>query len=132
MESWNSGIESSIKPTDVEREVRESLIQNDANNNQVIPSWNDLNDIYESRWNKDKEKFQKELRANFFSLVERFASGKQELYMLSVSGQREKQYIRAFLELFESGYAPHVGDAERVAGRKVKRLYVTLPQNYHD
>ena len=132
MESWNSSIESSIKPTDVEREVRESLIQNDANNNQVIPSWNDLNDIYESRWNKDKEKFQKELRANFFSLVERFASGKQELYMLSVSGQREKQYIRAFLELFESGYAPHVGDAERVAGRKVKRLYVTLPQNYHD
>ena len=132
MESWNSSIESSIKPTDVEREVRESLIQNDANNNQIIPSWNDLNDIYESRWNKDKEKFQKELRANFFSLVERFASGKQELYMLSVSGQREKQYIRAFLELFESGYAPHVGDAERVAGRKVKRLFVTLPQNYHD
>ena len=70
MESWNSSIESSIKPTDVEREVRESLIQNDANNNQIIPSWNDLNDIYESRWNKDKEKFQKELRANFFSLVE--------------------------------------------------------------
>ena len=126
MESWNSSIESSIKPTDVEREVRESLIQNDANNNQIIPSWNDLNDIYESRWNKDKEKFQKELRANFFSLVERFASGKQELYMLNISGQREKQYIRAFLELFESGYAPHVGDAERVAGRKVKRLFVTL------
>ena len=132
MESWNSSIESSIKPTDVEREVRESLIQNDANSNQIIPTWNDLNDIYESRWNKDKEKFQKELRANFFSLVERFASGKQELYMLSVSGQREKQYIRAFLELFESGYAPHVGDAERVAGRKVKRLFVTLPHNYHD
>ena len=52
--------------------------------------------------------------------------------MLSVSGQREKLYIRAFLELFESGYAPHVGDAERVAGRRVKRLFVTLPHNYHD
>jgi len=132
MENWNSSIESSTKPTDVEREVRESLIQNDANSNQIIPTWNDLSDIYESRWNKDKEKFQKELRVNFFSLVERFASGKQELYMLSVSGQREKLYIRAFLELFESGYAPHVGDAERVAGRKVKRLFVTLPHNYHD
>ena len=132
MENWNSSIESSTKPTDVEREVRESLIQNDGNNNQIIPTWNDLSNIYESRWNKDKEKFQKELRANFFSLVERFASGKQELYMLSVSGQREKLYIRAFLELFESGYAPHVGDAERVAGRKVKRLFVTLPHNYHD
>ena len=123
--------ESSIKPTDVEREVRESLIKNDSNT-KAIPSWNDLSNHYESRWNKDKEKFQKELRANFFSLVERFASGKQELFMLSVSGQREKLYIRAFLELFESGYAPHVGDAERVAGRRVKRLFVTLPHNYHD
>ena len=102
MENYNSSIESSTKPTDVEREVRESLIQNDDNNNQIIPTWNDLSNIYESRWNKDKEKFQLELRANFFSLVERFASGKQELYMLSVSGQREKLYIRAFLELFES------------------------------
>ncbi len=123
---------SSVKPTDVEREVRESLIKNDSDNTNAIPSWNDLSTIYESRWNKDKEKFQKELRANFFSLVERFASGKQELFMLSVSGQREKLYIRAFLELFESGYAPHVGDAERVAGRRVKRLFVTLPHNYHD
>lgn len=121
---------SSIKPTDVEREVRESLINNDAN--KTIPSWNDLSQHYESRWNKDKEKFQKELKANFFSLVERFASGKQELFMLSVSGQREKLYIRAFLELFESGYAPHVGDAERVAGRRIKRLFITLPHNYHD
>lgn len=121
---------SSIKPTDVEREVRESLIKSDAN--KIIPSWNDLSQHYESRWNKDKEKFQKELKANFFSLVERFASGKQELFMLSVSGQREKLYIRAFLELFESGYAPHVGDAERVAGRRIKRLFVTLPHNYHD
>ena len=123
---------SSVKPTDVEREVRESLIKNDSDNTNAIPSWNDLSTIYESRWNRDKEKFQKELRANFFNLVERFASGKQELFMLSVSGQREKLYIRAFLELFESGYAPHVGDAERVAGRRVKRLFVTLPHNYHD
>ena len=132
MESWDiSTVESSsIKPTDVEREVRESLIKSDAN--KIIPSWNDLSEHYESRWNKDKEKFQNELKANFFSLVERFASGKQELFMLSVSGQREKLYIRAFLELFESGYAPHVGDAERVAGRRVKRLFVTLPHNYHD
>ena len=126
-----SSIESSsVKPTNVEREVRESLIKSDAN--KIIPSWNDLSEHYESRWNKDKEKFQNELKANFFSLVERFASGKQELFMLSVSGQREKLYIRAFLELFESGYAPHVGDAERVAGRRVKRLFVTLPHNYHD
>lgn len=122
--------ESSTKPTDVEREVTQNLLEHTEN--KVIPTWNALSNVYESRWNKDKEKFQKELKANFFSLVERYASGKQELYMLSVSGQREKLYIRAFLELFESGYAPHVGDAERIASRRVKRLFVTLPHNYHD
>ena len=57
MDNWDmSSIESSsIKPTDVEREVRESLIKSDAN--KIIPSWNDLSEHYESRWNKDKEKF---------------------------------------------------------------------------
>ena len=121
----------STTPQDVEREVTQNLL-NHSDTNKAIPSWDDLNNIYESRWNKEKEKFQKELRANFFGLVERFASGKQEIYMLSAPDRREKQYIRAFLELFESGYAPHVGDAERVAGRRVKRLFITLPHNYHD
>lgn len=122
--------ESSVKPTDVEKEVRQSLLAESSK--QTIPSWNELNSIYEGRWIKEKEKFQSELKANFFGLVERFASGKQELFMLSAPDKREKLYIRAFLELFESGYAPHVGDAERVAGRRVKRLFITMPHNYHD
>ena len=122
--------ESSVKPTDVEKEVRQSLLAESSK--QTIPSWNELNNIYEGRWIKEKEKFQSELKANFFGLVERFASGKQELFMLSAPDKREKLYIRAFLELFESGYAPHVGDAERIAGRRVKRLFITMPHNYHD
>ena len=71
-----------------------------------------------------------QLKANFFSLVERFASGKQELYLLTAPERKEKLYINAFLELFESGYAPHIGDVERLAGKKVRKLYVTLPHNY--
>ena len=122
--------ESSVKPTDVEKEVRQSLLGEASK--QTIPSWDELSSIYEGRWIKEKEKFQNELKANFFGLVERFASGKQELYMLSAPDKREKLYIRAFLEIFESGYAPHVGDAERVAGRRVRRLFITMPHNYHD
>ena len=34
--------------------------------------------------------------------------------------------------MFESDYAPHVGEVERLAGKKVRRLFVTLPHNYHD
>ena len=95
-----------------------------------IPSWGDLQDIYESRWIKEKTKFQVELKANFFALVERFASGKQEVYTLTAPERREKLYPAAFLELFESGYAPHIGDVERIAGKRARKLYVTLPHNY--
>ncbi len=97
---------------------------------KVIPSWGDLQDLYESRWIKEKTKFQTELKANFFALVERFASGKQEVYTLTAPERREKLYTAAFLELFESGYAPHIGDVERIAGKRARKLYVTLPHNY--
>ena len=97
---------------------------------KTIPSWSDLQDVYEGRWLREKEKFQQQLKANFFGLIERFASGKQEVFVLSAPERREKLYIAAFLELFESGYAPHVGDVERLAGKKIRRLHVTLPHNY--
>ena len=97
-----------------------------------IPSWDSINSHYEQRWLAEKEKFQKQLKGNFFNLVERFASGKQEIYQLCAPDRREKLYIRAFLEMFESGYAPHVGEVERLAGKKVRKLFVTLPHNYHD
>ena len=97
---------------------------------KVIPSWNDLQTIYESRWRKEKEKFQAHLKANFTALIERYASGKQELFQLCVPERREKLYITAFLEIFESGYAPHVGDVERIANKRVRKLFITLPHNY--
>ena len=97
-----------------------------------IPSWDNISQHYEQRWLAEKEKFQTQLKEAFFHLVERFASGKQEIYQLCAPDRREKLYIRAFLEMFESGYAPHVGEVERLAGKKVRKLYVTLPHNYHD
>jgi len=49
---------------------------------------------------------------------------------LSAPERREKLYVAAFLELFESGYAPHIGDVERIANKRVRKLYITLPNNY--
>jgi len=129
MESWNASNENTNIQSEVQNEVNQSLLDDDS---KTIPSWNNLSTMYESRWHKEKEKFHKELRGNFFALVERYASGKQELFLLSCPDRREKLYIRAFLEIFERGYAPHVGDAERLAGKKVRRLFITLPHNYHD
>ena len=121
----------SVNPVSVTRKIN-SISDEDVQNysDKVIPSWNDLQTIYESRWRKEKEKFQTHLKANFSALVERFASGKQELFQLSAPERREKLYITAFLELFESGYAPHVGDVERIANKRVRKLYITLPHNY--
>ena len=88
--------------------MEESLLQTTNTDKDgeslAIPSWNDVSSLYESRWLKEKEKFQTQLRHNFKALV----------------------------ELFESGYAPHVGDVERLAGKKARRLYITRPHNYAD
>ena len=97
---------------------------------KAIPNWKDLQKLYQGRWDKEKEKFQTQLKANFAGLVERYASGKQELFQLCAPERRERLFIEAFLELFESGYAPHVGDVERIANKRVRKLYITLPNNY--
>lgn len=117
-------------------QMDQSLLDNDGNKseytNTPIPAWNMVQNLYAEKWAKEKEKFQTELKNNFFALIERFASGKQEIYLLSVPDRRVKLYEGAFLELFESGYAPHIGDSERLSGRKVKRLFITLPHNFCD
>ena len=126
-----NSFDNTNKPISVTRKINsisDEEIQNYSD--KVIPSWNDLQTIYESRWRKEKEKFQTHLKSNFSALVERYASGKQELFQLSAPERREKLYITAFLELFESGYAPHVGDVERIANKRVRKLYITLPHNY--
>ena len=118
-------------PTSVTRKIN-SISEEDISNysDKGIPSWNNLQALYEGRWQKEKEKFQTHLKANFAALVERYASGKQELFILSAPERREKLYVAAFLELFESGYAPHLGDVERIANKRVRKLFITLPHNY--
>lgn len=98
---------------------------------ESIPSFAELKELYGIKWQKEKDNFQTQLKCNFFALVERQAEGKQELFMLTVAERKEKLYIQAFLDLFQSQYTPHVGDIERLVGKKTRRLYVTLPNDYH-
>ena len=119
------------RPVSVTKKINEITDEDVSSySEKVIPNWKDLQAIYEGQWQKEKEKFQTHLKANFAALVERFASGKQELFQLVAPERRERLYIEAFLELFESGYAPHVGDVERIANKRVRKLYITLPNNY--
>ena len=122
---------TSSRPVSITRKINEISDEDVASYSEKgIPNWKDLQTIYEGRWNKEKEKFQTHLKANFAALVERYASGKQELFQLCAPERREKLYVEAFLELFESGYAPHVGDVERIAGKRTRKLHITLPHNY--
>ena len=98
----------------------------------TIPSWKDLQETYEKRWLVKKAKFHQELTNNFRALIQRFATGKQEIFVLCVPERMEHAYKEAFLELFESGYAPHIGDVERLAGKRVRRLFITLPTSSLD
>ena len=96
-----------------------------------IPSFGELKEQYNQKWAKEKEAFQTQLKANFFNLVERQAEGKQEIFMLSVPERKEKLYTDAFLDIFPSQYTPHIGEVERLANKRTRKLYVTLPQSYH-
>lgn len=97
----------------------------------AIPNFAELKETYAAKWNQEKLKFQNQLKCNFFAMVERQAEGKQEIFMLSAPERREKLYIQAFLDLFESQYTPHVGDIERLAGKRTRRLFITLPQSFY-
>jgi hypothetical protein len=96
-----------------------------------IPSFSELKDEYTRRWNKEKEDFQTQLKANFFLLVERRAEGAQELFVLSVPERREKLYINAFLDIFPSHYTPNIGETERLANKRIRKLSITLPESYN-
>ena len=129
--SSSSSSSSKAKPVSVTKKINAVSDEDvESYSDKVIPSWKDLQVLYAGRWEREKTKFQTHLKANFAALVERFASGKQELFVLSAPERREKLYIEAFLQLFESGYAPHVGDVERIANKRVRKLYITFPNNY--
>ncbi len=99
-------------------------------NGMSIPTFSDLKETYGKKWEQEKLKFQSQLKCNFFSKTESFSTGQQELFMLAVPERKEKLYIQAFLDLFPSQYRPHVGDVERLVGKRTRRLFVTLPNTY--
>jgi len=51
--------------------------------------------------------------------------------MLSVPERKEKLYVDAFLDIFPSQYTQHIGDVERLANKRTRKLYVTLPQSFN-
>ena len=102
---------------------------NVPNEEYTIPSWDELNRVYDAKWLKEKEKFHNHLKENFRNLVSNFRSGKQVIFELT-DHTYSKHYEQAFRELFaDTGYQATIGDVERLVqgGKKSKKLYVTLP-----
>ena len=108
--------------------MQESLLDNDTQS-YTIPRWNDLQGLYDAKWQEEKEKFHSQLKENFQALTAQFKSGRQEIYELS-EHTYSKHYEQAFRELFaDTGYQATVGETERVGtgNKKLKKLYITLP-----
>ena len=109
----------------------EPLLQNDANEFN-IPSWEELRNVYHTKWLEEKEKFHNQLKENFSALVGQFKSGRQEIFELTETTYA-KHYEQAFRELFsDTGFQATVGETERLGtgNKKCKKLYITLPPCY--
>ena len=88
--------------------------------------------ILDKKW-QEKVKFQRSLNDNLQGLVSQYKSGRQEIYQLSLTSHT-KHYETAFRELFsDTGFQATVGEVETLGShgnKKVKKLYITLPQAF--
>ena len=56
-------------------------------------------------------------------------SGKQEIFVLTIRNNKTKLYEKAFRELFhDPNYGASIGEIETLAGKRVKRLYIVMPE----
>jgi len=94
-----------------------------------IPSWTDLKNLYNSKWLKERTKFVNKLKYNFQNLLVSNRSGKQEVHILTIKNNKTKLYEKAFRELFhDPNYGASVGEIEKLAGKRVKRMFIVLPE----
>tara|TARA_B110000495_G_C22446018_1_gene279254 strand:+ start:33 stop:425 length:393 start_codon:yes stop_codon:yes gene_type:complete len=94
-----------------------------------IPSWTDLKNLYNLKWLKERTKFVNKLKYNFQNLLVSNRSGKQEVHILTIKNNKTKLYEKAFRELFhDPNYGSSIGEIEKLAGKRVKRLFIVLPE----
>ena len=94
-----------------------------------IPTWAELKQVYNAKWLKEKTKFVNKLKYNFQNLLISNRSGKQEVYTLTIRNNKTKLYEKAFRELFhDPNYGASVGEIETLAGKRVKRMFIVLPE----
>lgn len=94
-----------------------------------IPTWAELKQVYNTKWLKEKTKFVNKLKYNFQNLLVSNRSGKQEVHTLTIRNNKTKLYEKAFRELFhDPNYGASVGEIETLAGKRVKRLFIVLPE----
>jgi len=98
-----------------------------------VPSYDELRRKYDGKWKEQKEAFWKHLKENFEVLTSQFRTGRQEVYVLTVSDFSD-EFEKAFREFFhDTGYQASIGEAERLGSgvKKSKKLYIRLPDCYN-
>ena len=114
---------------DIDNNDTQGTDQSDNLEDYVIPSWTELKELYNSKWVKEKIKFINKLKYNFQNLLVSNRSGKQEVFTLTIRNNKTKLYEKTFRELFrDPNYGASIGEMETLAGKRVKRLFICLPE----
>ena len=114
---------------DIDAASNQSACGSDDLEDYSLPSWAELKQVYNAKWIKEKIKFINKLKYNFQDLLSSNRSGKQEIYIHTIRNNKTKLYEKAFRELFhDPNYGASVGEIETLAGKRVKRLFIVLPE----
>ena len=116
----------------MEGAASEMHLDNDETTKFKVPAWDELRRHYDTKWLEEKEKFQNQLKENFQGLTGQYKAGRQAIFELTVTNYG-KHFEQAFRELFaDTGYQATVGEVERLGtgNKKVKKLYITLPDRF--
>ena len=97
----------------------------------LIPSYKDIQKMYDQRFHEEKMKWTRTLRERLQELLKQFASGRQTLIDLKVT-RHSRHLEQWFRELFsDPSFAATVGEVQ-VSGSsgnmKSRPLYITLPE----
>lgn len=97
----------------------------------TIPSYEDIQRVYDARFNEERLKWTRTLSERLNVLISNFASGHQELIQMKVTAH--SHYLEKwFREMFaDPAFEASIGDMKALGSHgshKYKSLYITLPE----
>lgn len=116
---------------EVETSDSKSTKRSNAPEGVGIPSYGDIQRLYDARFKEERLKWNRTLSERLQSLISNFAAGHQELIQMKVT--KHSHYLeRWFRELFaDPEFEASIGETKVLGSHekhRFKSLYITLPE----